>query len=598
MTTPLHSEIISIPLNKLVLGKDNVRKTGVSDGIGELKASIAAQGVLQSLVVKRAGKGKFSVIAGQRRWMALSSLAEEGAIAEDFPVPCGLRNGESDPTEIGLAENIARAPMHPADQFEAFRDLIEGGASPADIAARFGFAETAVKQRLKLARVSPKVFKAYREGKLTLEQVQAFTLSDDYAAQNAVLKRGYLHTSVIRDALTQNKIRGTDKRVRFVTVAAYEAAGGAVERDLFTEGDEGAFLLDGELLDRLAQEKLEAEAEKLKAEGWKWVEAYAQVDYSEMDFRRRQPEALPLPEELQAEQRALVEEYNALYERQEELTAAEANRLDEIDERIEEIENSAEEAFTPDAFAIAGALVTIGHSGEVAVLRGLVRPEDEPEAEETGEPTEKKERPEYSARLMDSLTAARSAAIGASLCDNPHIALAAVAHAMAMNVFDSYGSYARLQLNADMTQYKEASRGADELKAAHERWADKLPGDDLPLLAWCLEQSQETLLDLLAFCAGCTVDAVSSKQDISSVRVLHANMLAEALKLDMAAWFTPTAENFFQRVGRQTIVNAICEAKGIPARRSWEKAKKSELAALAEREIAGTNWLPQPLRAC
>jgi len=123
--TSLHTnEIVTIPLNKLVLGKDNVRKTGVKDGIEELKASIAAQGVLQSLVVRKASKGKFSVIAGQRRLKALSELADEGAIAEDYPVPCGLRNVESDPTEIGLAENTVRAPMHPADQYEAYRDLI------------------------------------------------------------------------------------------------------------------------------------------------------------------------------------------------------------------------------------------------------------------------------------------------------------------------------------------------------------------------------------------------------------------------------------------------------------------------------------------
>jgi ParB family chromosome partitioning protein len=65
----------------------------------------------------------------------------------------------------------------------------------------------------------------------------------------------------------------------------------------------------------------------------------------------------------------------------------------------------------------------------------------------------------------------------------------------------------------------------------------------------------------------------------------------------MTQWFTPTAENFFCRVGRDSIVKAICAAKGVPAKRSWQKLKKSELAALAEREIAGTGWLPEPLKA-
>jgi ParB family transcriptional regulator, chromosome partitioning protein len=73
--------------------------------------------------------------------------------------------------------------------------------------------------------------------------------------------------------------------------------------------------------------------------------------------------------------------------------------------------------------------------------------------------------------------------------------------------------------------------------------------------------------------------------------------LAAALDLDMKQWFTPTAENFFKRVGRPSIVNAIREATGKPSKRSWEKLKKAELAALAERETAGTGWLPKLLVA-
>jgi ParB family chromosome partitioning protein len=83
----------------------------------------------------------------------------------------------------------------------------------------------------------------------------------------------------------------------------------------------------------------------------------------------------------------------------------------------------------------------------------------------------------------------------------------------------------------------------------------------------------------------------------ASRRVAYSNGLASALHLDMAQWFTPTAANYFSRVGRTQIVSAICEAKNASSKRSWDKLKKSELAALAERETAGTRWLPQPLRA-
>ena len=100
---------------------------------------------------------------------------------------CRIVPGSADSVEISLTENVVRAPMHPADQFEAFRALVDDGNSVADIAARFGISETAVKQRLRLSRVSPTVFRgAYRSGDLTLEQVQAFAVSDDHAHQNLI----------------------------------------------------------------------------------------------------------------------------------------------------------------------------------------------------------------------------------------------------------------------------------------------------------------------------------------------------------------------------------------------------------------------------
>jgi ParB family transcriptional regulator, chromosome partitioning protein len=488
--------------------------------------------------------------------------------------------------------------MHPADQFEAFRDLVDSGSTPADIAARFGITETAVKQRLKLARVSPAVFEAYRKGDLTLEQVQAFAISDDHAAQERLLgelSRWNSDPDAIRAALTQDEIAATDKRVRFVTLDAYEAAGGALRRDLFAEGEEGVFVLDVGLLDRLATEKLMLDSEAVKAEGWKWVETAMELDRSEMDFRVRRPEPLPLSEEAEAERKRLSDEYTALFDSADEHDEETTERLDDIEERISKLEDT-ESAYTPDVLAIAGAMVTIGHDGKLEVMRGLVRPEDEPEGEEnTGSPA--KERPEFSAKLVQSLTAARSAAMGAALSGNPVVALAAVTHAMALSVFKSPADDGRLQVSAKVTKYSDESKGANELTHSYEQWAERLPRESAALFTWCLEQEQCTLLELLAFCAACTVDAVTAKQGSDSRRMAHADALASALSLDMAQWFTPTAQNYFSRVGREQIVSAICEAKGAPRKRSWDKLKKSELAALAEREIAGTSWLPKLLAA-
>jgi ParB family chromosome partitioning protein len=78
-------------------------------------------------------------------------------------------------------------------------------------------------------------------------------------------------------------------------------------------------------------------------------------------------------------------------------------------------------------------------------------------------------------------------------------------------------------------------------------------------------------------------------------RLAHADRLAQRLGLDMKNWFTPTAENYFGKIAKTGILAAIREAKGEPAP-AWEKAKKADLAVIAEREIAATGWLPKILR--
>ena len=163
------TETITIPLSKLLAWEGNVRQTEPDKNIDELAASIASHGLLQSLVVKKDKRGKYAVIAGRRRLLALKSLASEGRIESDLSIPCALIGGDADATEISLVENVQREAMHPADEFEAFKALIDKGTPVADIAARFGVTETVVQKRLKLAKVSPVLIAAYRAGEMTLQ---------------------------------------------------------------------------------------------------------------------------------------------------------------------------------------------------------------------------------------------------------------------------------------------------------------------------------------------------------------------------------------------------------------------------------------------
>jgi ParB family chromosome partitioning protein len=604
----------TIPLNRLTAWTGNVRKTGADTGLAELAASIAAHGLLQSLVVRKDRKGKHAVVAGRRRLMALAALAEAGTIASDAPIPCHVIAGDANATEISLAENTVREQMHPADEFDAFLALIESGTHPADIAARFGVTETVVQQRLRLARVSPAIIAAYRKNEITLAHVMAFAVTDDHAAQERVwdeLQDWQLDDpGNIRDALTADEITAKSRHVKFVTLKAYEKAGGAVRRDLFARDEDGVFIQDIVLLESLVAKKLEKAAAAVRKEGWKWVEIRPSFDHSEWSkCERRYPQTPPLSDDLQAELDALSKEYDDLNEAEGDDESGEENpRLDEITRRMEEIEGG-EKTWQPDTLAIAGAVVSIGHDGKAEIHYGYVKPEDAPKKKpkektvtdpEDGTVTTVGEAAfTMSAALTESLTAHRTAALGAALIDNQAVALAAVVHSLALQAF--YNGHARdtcLQITGSETALRDV-QGATACEArerAHLQWGDCLPGQPHDLWPWCLQQPQDTLLDLLACCAACTVNAVQSKSDSpDDERLLHADKLAAALRLDMAQWFRPTAANYFTRIGKPGILAALQEVKGATAP-AWAKMNKSELAALAERELADTGWLPALLR--
>jgi len=601
--------IINIPLTKLTAWEGNVRKTQNKASIDELAASIKAHGLQQNLVVKKDGR-KFAVVAGGRRLLALQQLAKAGDIEAGYEVPCRITEAD-DATEISLAENIVRENMHPADQFEAFRQLIDKGAPIEDVAARFGIADTVVKQRLKLSRVSPAILKAYRDEELTLEDVMAFTITDDHEAQENVLSglETWQGSKEIRAALTENEIAATDKRVRYVTLKAYEKAGGILNRDLFSTDDAGIFIADTALLARLVTDKLDKASVRIRNEGWKWVEVHAEFGYEQKaQFQRVYPQPAPLPVTLAAEYAALETELEMLRDEwhASEDDSEEPARIGEIEQRLETIDDErGEPVFTPDQLAISGAVVTISHNGKLDIEQGLVRREDMPKKNGTSKATDCPDletgtvKAEFSAALTESLTAHKSAALAARLLDSPDIGLAAVVHSLVLNVFRHAGSETSLKISAaaQSLQRVEGSTAFCRLEEARETWGEQIPGTPDDIWQWCLEQDQAVLLDLLTFCAACTINAVQTKADRqNNQRLEHAVKLASVLKLDMTGWFTTTADNYFGRVSKRQILAALQDARQQPPAPAWEKLPKAELAKLAERETAGMHWLPEILR--
>ncbi len=228
-----------IPFNKLVLSQANVRRIKVGVAIEELAEDIARRSLLQSLTVRPvldesgAETGMYEVPAGGRRYRALELLVKQKRLPRTTPIPCIVRTGGI-AEEDSLAENVHRAPLHPLDQFRAFLALREKGKSEEEIAAAFFVSVAVVRQRLRLAAVSPKLLEVYAEDGMTLDQLMAFTVNPNHARQEQVwdaLQRSPIRQPYqIRRLLTEDAVRAADKRAQFVGIAEYKGAGGSRTR--------------------------------------------------------------------------------------------------------------------------------------------------------------------------------------------------------------------------------------------------------------------------------------------------------------------------------------------------------------------------------
>ena len=183
-----------IPFNKLVLSQSNVRRIKAGISVEELAEDIARRTLLQSLNVRPvldaegAETGMFEIPAGGRRYQALALLVKQKRLAKTALIPCVVRDPATSilAEDNSLAENVQRVALHPLDQFRAFQTLREKGQSDEDIAAAFFVSVNVVKQRLRLAAVSPKLLAIYAEDGMSLEQLMAFTVTNDHARQEQV----------------------------------------------------------------------------------------------------------------------------------------------------------------------------------------------------------------------------------------------------------------------------------------------------------------------------------------------------------------------------------------------------------------------------
>lgn len=639
-----------IPFSQLVLSQKNVRRLKAGLSIEDLAEDIYRRTLLQSLnvrpVIGEDGRetGMFEVPAGGRRFRALELLVKSKRMAKDQPVPCVVREAGI-AEEDSLAENVMRVGLHPLDQFRAFTALIDAGLSEDDIAARFFVSVSTVRQRLRLASVAPSLLEIYGDDGMSLEQLMAFTVNESHSRQEQVweqLSQTYQPSAhQIRRLLTEDAIPASDRRVRFIGLDAYVEAGGYVMRDLFSSDQDG-WLQDPALVELLVNEKLSEIAAEIGAEGWRWVEAAVDLPYGcERGKRRIAGTTVPLTEEEQAQLDALVEEYDGLgeqYQDGRDLPAEVDARLTEIDAGITAL-TQRPITYDPEEQARAGVFVSLSHDGRLRIDRGYVRPEDEPAAEragddesqaagivstgptvsvggqvQTGEQGDDEDdtiRP-LPDRLVSELTAERTLALRDALANAPDAAFLALLHALCLSVFRSHAQTGCVQIGVTQAWLGNVAPNLREtswsqsIQQRHEQWVDRLPSEPDDLWLALEVMAHEEQMSLLAHCVSLGVNALFeatkgydgriSAHGIAK-RIAAADALAKVIGLDMAeAGWVPTVDNYLGRVTKPRIIEAVREAKGDATAVLIEHLKKGDMAREAERLLAGTGWLPEPLR--
>ena len=553
--------IKSVPLAALCPPKGNPRRSLDKTRIQGLADSIKADGVLQNLVVEPAESGKYRVISGRRRFLALNLLKRQGAIDEDYRVPVEIRKdlGEEDALRIATVENVQREPLEPIDEADAFAALLQKGATVEDVAVKAGISVQTVRRRVALAGLCQEVKKAVTKGDIPLSVAEAMTLGTEEQQKHLL---GCIREGAELDRDNVRHMLIGEKPSAAMAIFPLDRYTGVLTSDLFGE-EETTFFEDVDQFFVLQETAVEQLAEEHRAKA-AWVE--------------------------------VLNVYSVPWWQYRDAEKGEAS----------------------------GVVINLSPSGRVEVKKGLVRHEVRREvAEETKEaPSAPKERSDFSASLVRYVALQKTVAVQATLLEHPRKAkeVAAVQLLLAFGVNGSvridlhpfvtaFADMAKTPMAYDVVQAEahrllgnlDLANGCDQglPKLAEGRWKSPL---DLYRAVTTLEDSH---LDRLIV----AVILLSFGQDTDTLQATesHFNQVALDLGVAMRRWWVPDAT--FLSYLRRDRLEAIARASGATVRMGKLKdyTKKTLVEALAkhfertadssavlsEADQRGRAWLPK-----
>ncbi|HEY0628917.1 MAG TPA: ParB/RepB/Spo0J family partition protein [Sphingomicrobium sp.] len=627
-------------MNKLLPSAGNVRRSTDEQADLELKANIEARGLLQNLVVTAVPKprGCFAVEAGGRRLRALQALAGEGKLGKSHEVCClVIEGGPAEAQEASLAENFQRLSMNPADECLAFQGLIEQGFEVDGIARRFGLTARFVEGRLRLAGLAPPIFEALGAGEISLDAAKAYAATPDRERQLYVFEQmgrgyGYAHADSIRRMMTQATVSAADRRARLVGEEDYVAAGGRIERDLFSD-DSGARWLDVAILERLATAKMEALAVEAAADaGLAWVRPTLErwVGYPLTEGLRRAPVETPgIGDEEQAEVDALDAEIDALVAALETEETGEQERFEaegrirELNDRIDAIVNKPP-VIGEELRAHVGAFLVLDEEGrpkldsgrymEVSFAGDAVTGHEQDAGSSDGASETPAKRAGLSQRLADELAMQRRDILAVHVAADPALALDLAIFLM----IDSEAGYSIDRSGCSLSAappsdpvfgFKTPEAAATVARAEASQVLDR---------SWTEGETRAECFDAfralpeearMAWLGHAVARTLEASLNLPGPRACaFHDHLGGMLGIDVARWWRPTGANYFDRIPKSVALAALAQVGGQELARRHAKTRKAELAEACERIFSGDliadievkeaalGWVPAEMR--
>ena len=592
-----------LPYKSLVIDRNmrTVQPSAQKDK--ELIATIRAEGILQNLIVAQIpGTEKYAVGAGGRRYSSVGYLISsgdniKGRPANDDTLLPVLEVPYDQLEKYSLIENHGREDSHPADQFMAYNQLYRTGHSIELIATTFGVKKVDVKRLLKLASVAPKLVELYRAGKLSLDAVMAFTISDDQDKQLACYEalKSSPYDYRIRQYLTDTYMESTDSLVKFVGLAAYKKAGGATAGDLFQNV---TYIANPEIVMALVDKKLERAAQKA-GKGWKWVETVHSYSAAGRIGRVIPAGYLDLPPELDEQIKALDAEWDELqYKSSDEWTDQDDVREAELRSLLKELEHKREtyRGYTDEQKANCGVVVYVNRDGAAATLACVIKPEDAKElnsgcTEVLGINGQKDNQQLESNTLAEALDCYYHQSFMAEMLNHEQMAFDVLVYTMSRSL-GSQGCDRISNIYLEPDRLASIEEEETQAQVLLDQAKEALPLECLEI-SDSVERFQAfqslTMTDkrrIMTFCVARSMRSpVRSKQnELSAIR--------DAVKFDLTEYWQPTKENYFSRLKKKDLLKIGGEIEGEQWTDDHAKWKAGALCDLLPEMDSMKGWMP------